>query len=562
MKEMFFKSILISDINKNVARFKEFSKGINVVTSKENHVGKSSLIKSLYYSLGAEVEYDTVWDKDAKIYIADICVNGDDYTVVRFQKRFAVLKEDKLILLTKSVTNDLAKIFEEIFSFSIYLPNKKTKKIEMAPPVFSFMPYYIDQDNGWTGLYQSFSNIEQYGKSDREKSLYYHLNIYDKNTITLMARRDEIRSLIENLKKEQEKIQITIDAILEEVGNLIPADSMEELEYNLKIPKKAITDLVEEIGEVRNKIQTFETMMQQHEHQLTIINEYKKISKPSQSDLQIGIHECPNCGYSFDEEIYDMVRSNYNLSNEDYMCQQIQLIIESIKADLDKHKVEYVGLMKLLEENEKSFDDSKDSYELYIKQRGLQKSVKSFTNKLEDNISNQVMYENAIKGMSKELKKLTDKKDIEGKYVEFVEANILKLDAWNSAYDGKIKLIKPMKAQGTLETKIILSQFIGLFQTMNFFDSKSMRFPFIVDSPRAKEPSFESSKAILKQILELDVLPQVILATMDFEDFGIEVEGESKITVLSDKRSLLNAPTYQKYKNRIEQFYELLKNFN
>lgn len=67
------------------------------------------------------------------------------------------------------------------------MANKKTNKIELAPPAFTFMPYYIDQDRGWSGLYESFSNIDQYKKPDRIKSLYYHLGIYTRSTVELMV---------------------------------------------------------------------------------------------------------------------------------------------------------------------------------------------------------------------------------------------------------------------------------------------------------------------------------------------------------------------------------------
>ena len=50
MSNMFFKNILIADVQKKTARFVSFEKGLNVITSSENHVGKSSVIKSLYYT--------------------------------------------------------------------------------------------------------------------------------------------------------------------------------------------------------------------------------------------------------------------------------------------------------------------------------------------------------------------------------------------------------------------------------------------------------------------------------------------------------------------------------
>lgn len=560
MNEMYFKSILIADIQKHTAKLQKFTKGINVITSTDNHVGKSSLLKSMYYAMGAEVEFDTVWDVNTKLYIVNICINEKNYIVIRFQKNFAIFEEEKLILLTNSVSRDLAKKFEEIFSFSIYLPNKRTSKIELAPPAFSFMPYYIDQDRGWNGLYNSFLKLDQYKKNDREKSLYFHLNIYNKHRIERLSEKDRLKSETNSLKEKETKIKITIDSLSQEVQHLIPAETIDELESNLQIPKEKIALLVSHIGKVRNKVQELETTLQQHEYQLSIIREYNKIRQNPSFKSNNNIHECPKCGYVFDDEIYNMVRSNYNISNENYMCQQIQLIINSITDELNIHKEKYVNMMNELTEMETAFDSSQDSYDIYVKQRGLQKSMNNFTSQLAENNSEQSKRTNQIKEIDKELKKLPNKKEIEEKYIEYVRLNIIKLGAWNSAYEGNIKLIKPIKAQGTLENKIILAQFVGLFQTIEYFNSKSIRLPFIIDSPRAKEASYTSSKDIIKMIFEINSLPQIILSTMDFQDFESDIKCKYSKTILTEKRSLLNSTTYLENEKKIQEVLELLKN--
>lgn len=560
MNEMYFKSILIADIKEKTARFQKFQKGFNVITSQENHVGKSSMLKSLYYAMGAEIDYDNIWDKNTKVYIVNICINEKNYTIARFQKGYALFEENNLILLTKSASYELPKKYKELFSFAVYLPNKETKKIELAPPVFTFLPYYIDQDKGWSGLYDSFSNLNQYKKNDRIKSLYYHLNIYNRETIELMAQRDRIKEKKEELKEKEEKIRITLQALLEETQNLLPADNLDELERNLQIPKENISILVLELGNLRNKIQTLETTMAQHEHQLEIIQEYKKIKINTEiENKQMMLHTCPKCGYMFDEEIYDIVRSNYNVHNETYMCQQIQLIINSISSELEKYKEKYVKSMAELEKQEKIYDESQDSYEVYIRQRGLKDSVNHFNEQLGDNVYQQKQCEKQVKEIDKKLRKLPNKKEIEEKYIEEVRLDIIKLDAWNAAYDGKIKLLNPIKAQGTLENKIILAQVAGLFQTMDALNSNTIRFPFVVDSPRAKEASHTSSKEILKLIFEMNMLPQVILATMDYNDFEEDMKCSAKVTVLTEKKKLLNNKTYETHKKYIEEIFALLK---
>lgn len=562
MREMYFDNILIADIVEKTAHFHEFEKGFNVVTSEDNHVGKSSLLKSLYYTMGAEVEFDNVWNKNTKIYLVEFYIDEIKFRIARWQKSFALFRGTELVLTTKSVSRDLAKEFEKIFSFSVYMANKKTNRIELAPPAFTFMPYYIDQDKGWTGLYESFSNIDQYKKPDRIKSLYYHLGIYTRSTVELMSKRDALKDKLEQLKVEEEKIRITMDSLYAEIQNLIPADSIEELERNLTIPKEQISLLVSRIGETRNKIQSLETALYQHEHQLEVIREYKKIKNGvNVLENQGNIHICPQCGYSFDEEIYSIVRSNYNLQNEDYMYKQVEQIISSIVSELEMHKVSYVSLMDELKQQEQAYDEKQDSYEVYLRQRGLQDSVKHFTEQLGDNICKQDEHRKKIKEIDKELRKLPNKKDVEENYIENVRLNIIKLDAWNSAYEGNIKLLKPIKAQGTLENKIILAQVIGLFQTMQCFKTNTIWFSLVIDSPRAKEASHTSSKDILKLIFEMNNLPQVILATMDYSDFESEMKQRAKVTVLSEKRKLLNSNTYIKYQSVIEELQELLSSF-
>jgi len=560
VKQVYFQSILIADLQKNTARFQEFAKGLNVVTSVDNHVGKSSLLKALYYTLGAEVDYDSVWDKNTKLYIATICVDDDIYRIARFMKRFAIFHFDELILITDSVTKELAPLLGEIFDFAVYLPNKDSAKVEMAPPAFTFMPYYIDQDKGWSGLYDSFSAIEQYKKPDRIKSLYYHLNIYTKSTVELMAKRDWLKDQLEGLQKESERLQVVLAALQNETENLPPADNIQELEEHLEIPKERIRLLIDQVGATRNIVQEWEVALSQHQQQLQIIQDYQ-VSKKDGIDKYIHeIHTCPNCGYTFDEEIFKIVRANYSELNEGYMCQQIQLIIDSVKQKLTYAKEHYVSLMAELKKEEEAFHAEKDEFELYVRQRGLRDSVRRFSGEL-----NRVRIKNAdiiaeIKEIDKEIRRLPNKKDVEEKYIEFVRLNIITLGAWNSAYEGNIKLLKPIKAQGTLENKIILAQFVGLFQTMDYFKSSATRFPFIVDSPRAKEASLTSSKDILKMIAQLEMLPQVILATIDFEDFKDEIETPATVITLTEQRKLLCESDYSNNADYIMAMAELFKN--
>lgn len=158
------------------------------------------------------------------------------------------------------------------------------------------------------------------------------------------------------------------------------------------------------------------------------------------------------------------------------------------------------------------------------------------------------------------MRKLPNKKEIEEEYIEKVRENIIKLGAWNQVYDKKIKLVKPIKGQGALENKIILAQVVGLFQTMDILKIDTAWFPFVVDSPRANEASLNSSKEIIGLVSELNMPPQVILSTIDYDDYKSDVKCPTYVTEYSDKYHLLNDKTYEVHQKDIEEMFSLLKN--
>ncbi|WP_297647383.1 hypothetical protein [uncultured Treponema sp.] len=557
MNDVILTEILISDFQEKTARKFYFNEGINIITSSENHVGKSSLIKSIYYTLGAEVNFDDNWNKLSKIYSVKFRLGNQNYQVVRYTKKFAVLQDENLLLLTDDVSHELAKKLEEIFDFGIYLPNKNNQKVELAPPVFSYMPYYIDQDSGWSEIYNSFNNLGQYKKDDRLKSLYYHLGIYNKETIKLMSDKDIVNQELKKLESESEKIQTVIETLSSEINNIVPASNIEELERNLIISKNKIDELVKVVALKRNEIQKLEGLLQGHKFQLALIEKKEKISINEKSIKNEFL--CPICGYRLNNEIFKIVEINHGLITKKYATEQISFQISKLEEDLKNKKIEYISLMKNLKKEEDLSIDDKSNYENYLTQRGLEKTINSLNIKYDNNLTQRNELGEKIKDINKELKDLPTKENVESIYKDFVIQNLLSLGAWESSYEEKIGILKPIKAQGTLLNKIILAQEVALFQTIENLDLKITKFPFVIDSPRGNEASKLSSYEILKLIINIDSLKQIIISTVDFENYckDLNYTGKIEITFLNDKRKLLNEKMYEENTSEIESLFSL-----
>ena len=295
------------------------------------------------------------------------------YTIVRQKRNFLIFKGDNLIAECTRVTHELALILEEIFGFSVYLPDKTQKKHVLAPPVFTYLPYYIDQDSGWgTEPYESFAALDQFKKPDRIKSLYYHLGVYNKHSVDIMATIDHNKAEIERLQGIIDRAEITLEQIMPEVQGLVPAVDVLELEKMLKPSKEKIAKIVSELTTARERIQKLQSDLLQHSKHLASMTAHTH--KESTDDGKT-LNICPKCGYEYDAEFNARVREIYNVENADYLVQQIRYIIASLEKSLVTEETRYVELMEQLRASEATLSKTHDQYDVYVKHRGLMTTI-------------------------------------------------------------------------------------------------------------------------------------------------------------------------------------------
>ena len=62
-------------------------------------------------------------------------------------------------------------------------------------------------------------------------------------------------------------------------------------------------------------------------------------------------------------------------------------------------------------------------------------------------------------------------------------------------------------------------------------------------------------------IAQMKMLPQIILATIDYSEFESEMETPANVIILSEKRKLLNSNDFVENQEYITSMSELLKNY-
>lgn len=63
-------------------------------------------------------------------------------------------------------------------------------------------------------------------------------------------------------------------------------------------------------------------------------------------------------------------------------------------------------------------------------------------------------------------------------------------------------------------------------------------------------------------IAQMKMLPQIILATIDYSEFESEIETPAKVIVLTEKRKLLSSNDYIENQSYISSMAELLKSYH
>jgi predicted ATP-binding protein involved in virulence len=90
MKKLLLKEILLLSKKEGKAKKIRFDPDTTVVTGL-NNTGKSSLIKSIYHCLGADVDYHPKWKGANVTCLLKFELDDKDYNILRHQNLFGVL---------------------------------------------------------------------------------------------------------------------------------------------------------------------------------------------------------------------------------------------------------------------------------------------------------------------------------------------------------------------------------------------------------------------------------------------------------------------------------------
>jgi hypothetical protein len=178
MKRLIISEILILSEKERRAR-RELFDPVRTIIAGGNSTGKSSLIKTIYQTFGAEPAKQHPWWKAAEIKsVVKFILDDKQYQMLRDGSFFAIFTGDGTFLKSFSrVSSELAPYLAELLDFGLILASRDEEP-QTPPPAFFFLPFYMDQDSSWQNSWTAFDRLSQY-YAWKDAMVDYHTGVKD-----------------------------------------------------------------------------------------------------------------------------------------------------------------------------------------------------------------------------------------------------------------------------------------------------------------------------------------------------------------------------------------------
>lgn len=556
----------MSNSQKSANQF-HFHPKYNLITGDNNSIGKSTLAKLLLWTLGCSTHHDPTWKSFDIRALLVFNVGDNEYAVGRYNDIIYLKQPSKGWQKFEKITGAYSKLFAEIVSFKVLLPNKKdTTKLETPPPAYYFLPFYIDQESSWTQTWSGFTNLQQYANW-KPVVIKYHTGYINSEHFKILE--DISKNQFEK-KSVEEKIK-TIETSINVINEYLPTspkvialtsnqleDLYQKVNEDLTVLQQQQEDFFKKISELNA-----DKIYYQSQLDLALIasQELEKDYQFSVENIEYESIFCPICGTKHDNSLVNrasiladkveaesqietiknklIVLDKKILKNNETLSEieaEIQLIHEKYDSSFSTHEISQPNKLNIIEEIATSTIHNR-----------VQKTI-------EDGHIQIKKYDSEIRSSKKEQTNLLTKEE-RGKldsnfklslssYIEKLDATAVNLSNISSSSDYN----KMHGNGGAAEsTRGLLAYYYAVLKQI--YNAQNEIFaPIIIDTPNQQEQAdFNYSKIINFIIQHTPNSAQLFICAMNREE--IKTYKEQANTIFLTEHKLLDTKKYKELKD-------------
>ncbi len=550
MNKLVFRKIYIYSTGEKQAKCLEFDEGINIISSSQvdgTDRGKSVLMRSLYHAMGADSQFDDKWNDNSKTYVLQFTIGDDLYYIYRSCRLFKFFNVSKELLFSTIERKELAEKLKAYFGFAVQLPNRSEDKLEITPPVYNYLPYFIDQDYYNGTDFSSFLGLNQYERY-KENVLYYHFGAFDETYFEILKELERLNDLKSKQERRSQLVEGMLDKTSDELKGSSFAVDMDALQSEVEMAREEYSHISNSLNKVKQHL--IDLKNQKFELEVAL-SDLKLTEKKNEKEIDfLNKHTCPLCS----SELVDTTAlrsSKYNVSDDIIIINNdIQRSVLELDKKIDLEREKYKELLSLLEDYEVRLNMSAKEVNDVLKHKGFIEVRDSLLIEMHEVRKTLGSIREKSDALNKQKRQYVDiKKTINKRYYELLLSDKTMFGLSEIDERRFDKITSKFTASGSNKPIATVMWYMNLIRLKNEFNPIAIKFPIVFDSPNNAETDNVKKQELLQYLLNNATdKNQLIISAIGFdeqifsEDFKYNI-----IKLTNEKYQLLNEEEFKKH---------------
>ncbi len=561
MKRLTIKKLIVISQSESRSLEVSFEDGLNIILGG-NKTGKSSIIKSIFTTLGCECKrIENDWKKLISSYLLFIKYGNKQFCIVRENKKFRIFENnnnDYSCIIETEAFHEYSNCLMNIFEIKMPCISNDGKQFNITPPLLLRFQY-IDQDEGWSKIADSFSNVA-YIKDWKANTNKYVCGYLDDRYYELQTQKVENILEKDNKTKELNHNQGFVSRIASTLTQVENIDSIEEVTANVEVLLAKAEELRKAQFSIKVEMAVLENEIYINQHKLHIV-EHNLTETKKDIEYAMSLKDelvCPICGTTYSNGLNEQL----NITSDYAHCEKLntQLVnslfvfmhsLEEFKEKYDRVSNELYFIEQQIQKSQElltysSFYKNKGQYEIY---ESCKNQLKVIEDEIDSYVSKIALLDEKISKMKSKERSKEIRSDIEGFCSILAEAiNIPK------TFIKLRDFVQVIDRTGS-ETSRLVYMYQSALYLYNLSKAYSPFNFYVVDTPNQQGQDAANLQSIFKSLeLFLSDEGQVIVGTE--RSTGLE-EKASNVINLTEKRRCLNNTKYRAHIELLERLQKI-----
>lgn len=308
MKSFRFENIWLLSHRDRKARHVNFHPRKNLLRGR-NHTGKTSLIRSLFETLGAKPEGKLeAWD-DNTASLLEFSVDGRHFFALHQNGRRALFSANRDMIVATSKFGEWSQTFCDVTDFNLVFTDKKESEVQPADPACFFLPFYVNQDGSWQSDWNTFGGLKRFN-SPHGAILEYFTGVCPPEYYRARAKKSQESKVLEEHRREYKLLQRAIDRFCRTLPLSGPKVSAENFADEIALLTKEVNELNQRQEMLRSAAVREQDLLTSLEHQIRLADEALTAYDHDAKYLRTGGAEpliCPTCNAEHTKPFLDLL---------------------------------------------------------------------------------------------------------------------------------------------------------------------------------------------------------------------------------------------------------------